>query len=70
MSSPSRGRPTWSHKVTRDLVLFAVGLGLTIHESLAAGPERPSLYILYAGMMGLGPILRYAESRQKSKDEE
>lgn len=69
MSSPSRGRASWKSKVTRDLVLFAAGLGLTIREGLIAGPERPSLYILYAGMMGLGPILRYAEARQR-KDEE
>ena len=33
--------------------MFFTGLGLTIREALTKGPERPSLYVLYAGMMGL-----------------
>jgi len=36
-----------------------------VNESFHSGPERPSLYVLYAGMMGLGPILRYAEHRNR-----
>lgn len=50
-------------------MLFGVGLGLTIREGLSSGPERPSLYVLYAGMMGLGPILRYAEKRNRENGE-
>lgn len=57
----------WWIKTLRDLALFAAGLGLTISEGIAAGPDRPSLYVLYAGMMGFGPILRYAESRSKER---
>ena len=68
--SKQQARRRWASKVTRDAVLFGAGLGLTIREGLTAGPERPSLYILYAGMMGLGPILRYAELRQQSKRDE
>lgn len=68
MSTPERRR--WWTKLTRDAVLFGAGLGLIIREGLAAGPERPSLYILYGGMVGLGPILRYAEMRQQSKQDE
>lgn len=66
MSIDTRAR--WWTKLTRDLILCAVAVGLTIHESLGHGPERPSLYILYAGMMGLGPVMRYAESRQRKED--
>lgn len=33
--------------------MFLTGLGLTVREALVSGPERPSLYVLYAGMMGL-----------------
>lgn len=36
--------------------MFLAGLGLTIREALLRGPERPSLYVLFAGMMGL-PIV-------------
>lgn len=37
---------------TRGSLMFLAGLGLTIREALNRGPERPSLYVLYAGMMG------------------
>ncbi len=49
-------------------MLFSVGLGLTIYEGLTRGAERPSLYVLYAGMMGLGQVLRFAEARQQRED--
>lgn len=38
---------------TRGTLMFLSGLGLTIREALIKGPERPSLYVLFAGMMGL-----------------
>lgn len=34
-------------------LLFFAGLGLTIREAVLSGQERPSLYVLFAGMMGL-----------------
>lgn len=37
----------------RGTILFFTGLGLTVREALAKGPERPSLYVLFAGMMGM-----------------
>ncbi len=69
MSQPMRKPIHWWAKITRDAVLFTVGVGLIIREAFSSGPERPSLYILYAGMVGLGPILRYAESRQNREDD-
>lgn len=46
-------------KITRDLVLFATGLVLTINEAVwRDGPERPTFLVLYAGMMGLPAILQ------------
>jgi len=66
--SKQQARRQWWTKVTRDAVLFGAGLGLIVREGLTSGPERPSLYILYGGMVGLGPILRYAELRQQSKN--
>jgi hypothetical protein len=68
MSNAQRRR--WWAKITRDGALFTVGLGLVVHEAFSTGPERPSLYILYAGMIGLGPVLRYAESRQQHRENE
>lgn len=59
-------RTRWWSKITRDLVLVTVGLGLTVREGLTSGPERPSLYILYAGMMGLGSVLRYSGGQAAS----
>ena len=44
------------------------GTPLIVREAFSSGPERPSLYILYAGMIGLGPVLRYAESRQQQRE--
>lgn len=68
MSRAKRPARWWS-KITRDVILCATGVALTINESLRGGAERPSLYVLYAGMMGLGPILRFAESRSKEAGE-
>lgn len=49
----------------RDVVLFLSGLGLTINEALIReGQERPSLIMLYAGMMGLPAVLRADERRR------
>lgn len=60
-------RAEWLIRTVRSLALFAGGLGLTMREGFTSGPERPSLYVVYAGMMGLGPVISYAESRAKGK---
>lgn len=53
-------------KITRDLVLFIAGLLLTVNEAvLRDGSERPTLLILFAGMMGLPVVIRADEARQK-----
>lgn len=59
-------RTRWWSKITRDIVLFAAGLALTVNEALRAGPERPSLLVLFAGMMGLPAVMRFDEQRRKS----
>lgn len=40
-------------RVTHATLLFFTGLVLVIREAFTTGPERPSLYVLYAAMMGL-----------------
>lgn len=53
----------------RDVTLFVTGLGLIVHEAvLREGPERPTLLVLYAGMVGLPAFLRRdekAETRER-----
>lgn len=58
-------RTSWWSKITRDVILFTAGLGLTVNESLRVGPERPSLLVLFAGMMGLPAVMRFDELRRK-----
>lgn len=57
-----------SPRVQRTLVFFA-GLALTVHESFRNGAERPSLYVLYAGMMGFPLVDIYARRRDEADDE-
>lgn len=48
----------------RSTVLFLTGLGLTVHEAvIRAGPERPSLLVVYVGMMGL-PAFLHADTKR------
>lgn len=60
-------RRRWWSKITQQLILFSVGVGLIVHEALRDGPERPSLLVLYAGMVGLAPILHFAETIRRDK---
>ena len=50
--------------------MFLSGLGLTIREALLRGPERPSLYVLFAGMMGLPIIWGNGERFRRTDDED
>lgn len=62
-----RERVEWWIKIVRDVSLLVAGIGLTVNEALTRGPERPSLYVVFVGMMGLGPVLRFAESVTRAK---
>ena len=49
----------------RDILLFTGGLAGVFHETvLVAGPERPTLLILFAAMMGLPAFLLKDEKNQ------
>lgn len=53
--------------ITRDAVLFVVGVCLIINEAvLHPGPPRIELLILYGGMCGLPVILRANESQRNN----
>jgi hypothetical protein len=50
--------------VTRDLVLFIVGLGGIVHEVFFwHGPERTTYLILFAAMIGLPAFLGMDQRR-------
>lgn len=60
--------PTWA--TLRDISLFTTGLGLIVFEAVfRAGPERPTLLLLYAGMVGLPAFLR-SDERAADREEE
>lgn len=64
----SRLRPTatgW-----RDGLLFLTGLALIVNEAVIRdGPERPTLLLLYAGMVGLPAVLRADDRRANDSTE-
>jgi hypothetical protein len=67
--------PTKSKKSTlgsrfqfsRDSLLFLGGLLGVLHETLLTNVERPSLLVLFGGMMGL-PAFLSADAKRKEKD--
>jgi len=62
-------RPRLSFAGWRDTVLFLLGIALIVNEAvLRSGPERPSLLILYGGMVGLPAFLRIDEKRSSTPD--
>ena len=55
----------------RDATLFLSGLGLAIHEVVIRhGPERPTVLLLIAGMMGLPAFLKADETRNGKSAQE
>lgn len=48
---PSGSRP-WG-RLSRDTLLFLIGLLGIVHETLGSGPERPTLLLIFAAFMGL-----------------
>jgi hypothetical protein len=55
----------------RDGLLFLTGLGLIVNEAVIRnGPERPTLLLLYAAMVGLPAFLRQDERRANGSHEE
>jgi hypothetical protein len=69
MALPRRLR--WHWRLSRDSILFVFGLGGIIHETLLqAGPERPSLLVLFAACIGLPAFLtRDEHKRIEPKDD-
>lgn len=70
---PKPKRPITQHmveviiKISRDLIIFALGCVGFIHELLRDGDERTQILILCAAAMGLPFIIRGDEKRQEAK---
>jgi len=58
------GRPSWGS--VREALLFVGGFALAVNEALRSGSERPSLYVLFAAMMGL-PFTRAADRKRRER---
>lgn len=54
MPSPSS---RWTIRVTRNSILFVVGLAGVAHETLVNDSDRPTLLLLFAAMIGLPAFL-------------
>jgi hypothetical protein len=55
-------------RISRDGVLFIVGLGGIVYETLVTGGDRPTLLVLFAAMVGLPAFLRTDEKKQATAE--
>lgn len=55
--------------ISRDTLLFVVGLALTINEGLFRKADRPSLLILYGAMMSLPAYIQVVEKKKAKKED-
>jgi hypothetical protein len=56
--TPEQEQRRRSFRISRDLVLFCVGLLIVVHETLFTEIDRPSLLIVGAALLGLPFYLR------------
>lgn len=60
-------RPNIKIRITRDAVIFAVGIGGIVHETVNDGGERPTLILLFAAMIGL-PAFLWKDDKKLPED--
>jgi hypothetical protein len=58
----------WHLKLSRDVVIFGIGIIGIVHEIFWSSSDRPTILILFAAMIGLPAFLRIDE-RGKGDDE-
>lgn len=61
--------PRFTTRVTRDTVLFLVGLVGIIYETVVVHVDRPTLLILFGGMVGLPVFLHQDEKPRTIQDD-
>jgi hypothetical protein len=64
MTTPARR----TFRVSRDTILFAVGLLGIAYETLVEGGDKPTLLVLFGAMVGLPAFLR-TDEKAKAKAE-
>jgi len=62
---PEPPRHRWLTKITRDVLIFTVGLTGILHETYFTDRDRPELLLLFAAMIGAPALIRLDESRRK-----
>jgi hypothetical protein len=53
-------------RITRSLILFVAGLAGLAYEALAVSEPRPTLLVMYAGMLGLPAFIELDSTRRKN----
>jgi hypothetical protein len=53
----------WPH-ITRDTVLFVVGMAGIIHEMALTNVDRPYLLVLFGAMVGLPVFIRSTDEKK------
>lgn len=56
-----------TRRLTRDGFLFVVGIAGIAYETLYRDGERPTLLLLFAGMIGLTQFMRRDEKEEETK---
>ena len=57
-------------KITRDSILFVFGIAGIAYETIVSGIDRPTLLILFAGMIGLPQFLKADEKKVPTAPQE
>lgn len=55
-------------QISRDAILFVVGLAGITYETIKGGTEEPTLIIAFVGMMGLPLFIKTDEMRNRPPD--
>lgn len=58
--------PRWAVLLSRDSIIFVLGLAGITHETLVTTTERPYLLVVFGAMIGLPAALRFDESRRNN----
>lgn len=63
MTKPRTSKGARRLRVSRDTILFVVGLAGIAYETLVTGGDRPTLLVLFGAMIGLPAFLRTDEKK-------
>lgn len=70
MTVTRRRRRRWTKKITRDRIIWTVGILGIIYEVFIDHVEKPTVLIALLAMMGVPPVLRSDEAIQAAKPDD